>query len=87
MLNKYKKTNNLYAYFLGRGGAWLDNGSIDDYYKTIAFVQAIENRQGFKIACIEEIAFNNKWIGKKEIINSIKFYGNCIYSKYLKDLI
>jgi len=87
LLNKYKKTNNLYANFLGRGGAWLDTGSIDDYYKTIAFVQAIENRQGFKIACIEEIALNNKWIGKKEIINSIKFYGNCIYSKYLKDLI
>ena len=87
LLNKYKKTNNLYADFLGRGGAWLDTGSIDDYYKTIAFVQAIENRQGFKIACIEEIALNNKWIGKKEIINSIKFYGNCIYSKYLKDLI
>ncbi len=87
LLNKYKKTNNLYADFLGRGGAWLDTGSIDDYYKTIAFVQAIENRQRFKIACIEEIALNNKWIGKKEIINSIKFYGNCIYSKYLKDLI
>ena len=87
LLNKYKKTNNLHADFLGRGGAWLDTGSIDDYYKTIAFVQAIENRQGFKIACIEEIALNNKWIGKKEIINSIKFYGNCIYSKYLKNLI
>jgi len=87
LLNKYKKTNNLYADFLGRGGAWLDTGSIDDYYKTIAFVQAIENRQRFKIACIEEIALNNKWIGKKEIINSIKFYGNCIYSKYLRDLI
>ena len=44
-------------------------------------MQAIENRQGFKIACIEEIALNNKWIGKKEIIKSIKFYGNCNYSK------
>jgi len=87
LLNKYKKTNNLYADFLGRGGAWLDTGSVDDYYKTIAFVQAIENRQRFKIACIEEIALNNKWIRKKEIINSIKFYGNCIYSKYLRDLI
>ena len=65
----------------------LDTGSIDDYYKTIAFVQAIENRQGFKIACIEEIALNNKWIGKKEINKSIKFYGNCNYSKYLKNLI
>ena len=84
---KYKKANKLSADFIGRGGAWLDTGSIDDYYKTIAFVQAVENRQGFKIACIEEIALNNKWIGKKEIIDSIKFYGNCSYSKYLKDLI
>jgi len=50
-------------------------------------VQAIENRQGFKIACIEEIALNNKWIGKKEINKSIKFYGNCNYSKYLNNLI
>ena len=87
LLMKYKKANKLSADFIGRGGAWLDTGSIDDYYKTIAFVQAVENRQGFKIACIEEIALNNKWIGKKEIIDSIKFYGNCSYSKYLKDLI
>ena len=87
LLLRYKKNNKLSADFIGRGGAWLDTGSIDDYYKTIAFVQAIENRQGFKIACIEEIALNNKWIGKKEINKSIKFYGNCNYSKYLKNLI
>ncbi|RPG98585.1 MAG: glucose-1-phosphate thymidylyltransferase [Candidatus Pelagibacter sp. TMED106] len=87
LLLKYKKINKLTADFIGRGGAWLDTGSIDDYYKTIAFVQAVENRQGFKIACIEEIALSNKWIGKKEIKDSIKFYGNCNYSKYLKKLI
>ena len=77
----------LSADFIGRGGAWLDTGSIDDYYKTIAFVQAIENRQGLKIACLEEIALLNNWINKKHILNSIKFYGNCEYSKYLKKLI
>ena len=87
LLLRYKKNNKLSADFIGRGGAWLDTGSIEDYYKTIAFVQAIENRQGFKIACIEEIALNNKWIGKKEITKSIKFYGNCNYSQYLKNLI
>jgi glucose-1-phosphate thymidylyltransferase len=65
LLNKYKKTNNLYADFIGRGGAWLDTGSIEDFYKTSAFVSAIENRQGLKIACIEEIALLNKWISKK----------------------
>ena len=87
LLNKYKKTNNLYADFLGRGGAWLDTGSMDDYYKTSAFVSAVENRQGVKIACLEEIAFNNKWINKNHIKKSIKFYGNCDYSKYLQKLI
>ena len=87
LLNKYKKTNNLYANFLGRGGAWLDTGSMDDYYKTSAFVSAIENRQGLKIACLEEIALNNGWITKNHVKKAIKFYGNCDYSKYLSKLI
>jgi len=87
LINKYKKKGNLKANLLGRGGAWLDTGSIDDFYKTSAFVSAIEKRQGFKIACIEEIALSNRWIKKKEINNQIKFYGKCEYSSYLKDLI
>ena len=82
-----KKTKKLSAEFIGRGGAWLDTGSINDYYKTSAFVQAVENRQGFKIACLEEIALLNKWINKKEIKDAIRFYGNCEYSSYLKKLI
>ena len=87
LLNKYKKTNKLSAEFLGRGGAWLDTGSIEDFYNTSAFVSALETRQGLKIACLEEIAFNNKWIGKKNILNAIKFYGKCNYSHYLSMLI
>jgi len=83
LLNKYKNTNRLSAEFLGRGGAWLDTGSIKDFYNTSAFVSALENRQGLKIACLEEIAFNNRWINKKNITKAIKFYGNCDYSKYL----
>jgi len=83
LLNKYKNKNKLSAEFLGRGGAWLDTGSIKDFYNTSSFVSALENRQGLKIACLEEIAFNNKWINKKNILNAIKFYGNCDYSKYL----
>lgn len=82
-----KKKHNLSAEFIGRGGAWLDTGSIDDFYRTSNFVSAIENQQGFKIACLEEISFNNKWIARREIKNSIKFYGNCEYSNYLKKLI
>ncbi len=87
LLKEYKRKNKLYAESIGRGGAWLDTGSISDYYKTIAFVQAIENRQGLKIACLEEISLLNGWIGKKEILNQIKFYGNCEYSLYLKKLL
>ena len=87
LLNIYKKQNKLTAEFLGRGGAWLDTGSIEDFYKTTNFVSAIENQQGFKIACLEEIALNNKWIKKRDILKAIKFYGNCEYSKYLKKII
>ena len=87
LINQYKKKKKLTADLIGRGGAWLDTGSIEDFYKTSSFVSAVENRQGFKIACLEEISFLNKWIGKKEILNSIKFYGNCNYSNYLKRLI
>jgi glucose-1-phosphate thymidylyltransferase len=86
LIMKYKKKNKLTSDFIGRGGAWLDTGSIEDFYKTSAFVQAIEDRQGLKIACIEEIALLNKWIKKKEIDKQIKFYGNCQYSNYLKRL-
>ena len=87
LLNKYKKKNKLSAEFLGRGGAWLDTGSIDDFYKTSAFVSALENRQGLKIACLEEIALNYQWIKKSDVKNSINFYGNCLYSTYLKKLL
>ena len=87
LLKFYKKKNELSADLIGRGGAWLDTGSMDDFYKTSNFVSAIENRQGLKIACLEEIAFNNGWIGKKELKEAIKFYGNCSYSDYIKKLI
>ena len=87
LLNKYKIKKKLSAEFLGRGGAWLDTGSIEDYYKTSAFVQAIENRQGLKIACLEEIALLNKWITKSQVMKQVKFYGNCEYSNYLKKII
>ncbi len=87
LLKKYLKKNKLSAEFIGRGGAWLDTGSIEDYYKTSAFVQAVENRQGLKIACLEEMAFLNKWIKRDKIIKQIQFYGKCEYSNYLKKIL
>jgi glucose-1-phosphate thymidylyltransferase len=87
LLNVYKNKKQLSADLIGRGGAWLDTGSIEDFYKTSAFVSAIENRQGFKIACLEEISLSKKWINKTHIKKAIIFYGNCEYSNYLKKLI
>ena len=87
MLKKYNKKNKLNIEFIGRGGAWLDAGSIKDFYDASAFVSALQNRQGLKIACLEEIALSNGWINKKQIILAIKFYGKCDYSNYLWKLI
>jgi glucose-1-phosphate thymidylyltransferase len=87
LLKKYKKNNQLNAEIIGRGGAWLDTGSIVDFNNTSNFVSTIENRQGFKIGCIEEIAYQNNWIKKNQIINAINFYGNCSYSNYLRNII
>ena len=87
LLNIYNKKKKLSVEYIGRGGAWLDTGTIEDYYKTSTFVYAVENRQGLKIACLEEIALLNKWINKNLIKKQIKFYGNCNYSNYLKKII
>ena len=87
LLNNYLKRKKLKAEFIGRGGTWLDAGSINDFYKASNYIAAIENRQGLKIACLEEISLNNKWIKRKDIIKSIKFYGKCDYSNYLKNQI
>ena len=87
LLKKYNSKNKLSAEWIGRGGAWLDTGSVKDFYEASGFVAALENRQGLKIACLEEISLSNRWIGKKQIKSAIKFYGKCDYSNYLKKLI
>ncbi len=87
LLKKYNNKNKLSAEWIGRGGAWLDTGSVKDFYEASGFVSALENRQGLKIACLEEISLSNHWIDKKQIKSAIKFYGKCDYSNYLKKLI
>ena len=87
LLNIYRKRKNLKAELIGRGGSWLDTGNIKDFYNAANFVSTIENRQGLKIACVEEIALKKGWINIKKIQAAIKFYGNCEYSTYLKNLI
>lgn len=87
LLKKYLKIKKLKIEFMGRGSAWLDTGNVESLFETSQFISSIEKRQGLKIACLEEIALNNKWISKSIIKKQINFYGNCDYSKYLKKLI
>ena len=87
LLKKYNKKNKLSVEFIGRGGAWLDAGSVKDFHDASSFVSTLENRQGLKIACLEEIALGNGWINKKQIKSAIKFYGKCDYSNYLRKLV
>jgi glucose-1-phosphate thymidylyltransferase len=87
LIKMYFKRKTLNAEFMGRGSAWLDTGNVQNLNETAQFISSIERRQGLKIGCLEEIAYINKWISKKNIIKSIKFYGNCEYSEYLKNLI
>ena len=87
LLKKYQKSNQLTSEIIGRGGSWLDTGSIKNFLSASNFIASIEERQGFKIGCIEEIAYNNNWIEKNHIIKAIQFYGKCEYSKYLNSII
>lgn len=87
LINFYKKKGRLSVVKLGRGSAWMDVGNFHDLHSANNFIQNIESRQSFKIGCLEEIALNNKWITKKNILNRIKFNRNSKYSQYLKNLI
>ena len=84
LLNRYLKNNKLNVEFIGRGSTWLDTGSIEDFYNASNFVSAVENRQGLKIACLEEISLQKKWITRNNLLNAIEFYGKCAYAEYLK---
>jgi glucose-1-phosphate thymidylyltransferase len=72
---------------LGRGFAWLDTGTYESLLEASLFIQTIEKRQGFKVACLEEIAFNNKWIGVEQLQLSIVKYKNTEYGKYLSEIV
>ena len=87
LLNIYLKKKLLRAEFMGRGSAWLDTGNATNLFNASQYIAAIEERQGLKIACIEEISYQNKWISKKQILKRISFYGKCDYSDYLKKII
>jgi glucose-1-phosphate thymidylyltransferase len=85
--NEYLKQGKLNVELLGRGFAWLDTGTYDSLMDAGQYVQTIEHRQGFKIACLEEIAFNQGWLSTKQIKNIAKSLMKNSYGKYLLDLV
>ncbi len=82
----YLEEGNLSVEVLGRGTAWLDTGSPDALAEATTFVQVIQHRQGLKIACLEEIAYNKKWITKAELLATADRLGKTEYAVYLKKL-
>jgi glucose-1-phosphate thymidylyltransferase len=83
----YLDRNMLKVHILERGTAWLDTGTFESLMQASHYVQSIEERQGLKIGCIEEIAYLNKWINKSELIYFAQKYHKNNYGKYLKGLI
>jgi len=83
---EYLIAGKLHVQLLGRGFAWLDTGTYDSLIDAGQFVQTIEQRQGFKIACLEEIAYLNKWIYEEQLIQAADFYKNSSYGEYLRGL-
>lgn len=84
---EYLKQNRLKAQGLGRGFAWLDTGTHDNLLEAGNFVQTIELRQGYKIACIEEIAFNNGWIDEEMLLDRASILDKSGYGSYLRGLL
>jgi glucose-1-phosphate thymidylyltransferase len=84
---EYLKKGKLKVELLGRGFAWLDTGTHDSLIEAGQFVQTIEHRQGYKIACLEEIAYKNGWINKEKILEIAKPLSKNGYGQYLYDLV
>ena len=87
LIKKYHKIKKLNFEQIGRGAIWSDAGKIKDLNNVSNYVKSVEEVQGIKIACLEEIALKKKWINTNNISQSIKFYGNCDYSIYLKQFL
>ena len=83
----YLERGALRVTLLGRGFAWLDTGTSDSLLEASMFVQAIQHRQAYRIACLEEIAFSNGWIGADELDRAARAHGSSEYGDYLKELL
>ncbi len=85
--NIYLQKGKLNMEVLGRGFAWLDTGTHDSLLEASNFIQAIENRQGLKVACLEEIAFKNKWISQAKLKERALLFSKTAYGEYLQNLL
>ena len=83
----YLERGDLNVQLLGRGFAWLDTGTFDSLHEASQFVATIEHRQGYKIACLEEIAYNQGWLGKELMTRFAKEMGKNSYGLYLQALV
>ncbi|MEJ6475586.1 glucose-1-phosphate thymidylyltransferase RfbA [Pseudoalteromonas piscicida] len=83
----YLQQRQLNVEILGRGFAWLDTGTHESLLEAAQFVETVEKRQGYKIACLEEIAFNNNWLTKSELTEKVQLLVKSGYGKYILDII
>lgn len=83
----YLKRNSLNVEMLGRGFAWLDTGTYESLLEAAQFVETIEKRQGYKVACLEEIAYNNGWLMKQDLLARAELMAKNSYGEYLLSLL
>lgn len=83
----YMERGDLSVELLGRGFAWLDTGTHESLLEAAQFVETIEKRQGYKVACLEEIAFNNGWLNKEQVLNAGQTMSKNAYGQYLISLV
>lgn len=83
---EYLRMGKLRVELMGRGMAWLDTGTHDGLLEASSFIETIQKRQGFYIACLEEIAYNNGWITREDVLEMAEKLEKTDYGKYLRDL-
>jgi len=83
----YLQKNNLHVEKLGRGFAWLDTGTHDSLLEASQFIHTIEKRQGYKVACLEEIAYKKGWLTKEQVVLQAKLLTKTGYGQYLQRLV